>query len=104
MSTDFAALLEDADGEVGVGGATELLQPDRRGEPRRPRAHDHHVVAQRLPAAAEPPRCAPARREGAVAGRARRRPRRRQRSPGGRRSGAEGPMHCTRRFLLAESR
>nr|CAB3502883.1 unnamed protein product [Digitaria exilis] len=85
--TDFGTLLEDADGEVGVGGAAELLEPDRRGEPRGPGAHDHHVVAERLPAAAEPPNRAPGRRAGAARGRP---PRRRQPSPGGGRRCADG--------------
>ncbi|BAT11662.1 Os10g0516350, partial [Oryza sativa Japonica Group] len=86
MRTDFGALLEDADGEVGVGVAAELLQPDGRGEPRGPSPHDHHVVAHRLPAPAQPPRRrrrrAPPRR--AVA--------RRVANP--RRRRAEHSLHC----------
>lgn len=94
--TDFGALLEDADGEVGVSSAAELLQPDRRGEPRGPGAHDDHVVAQRLPPAAEPPGGAPALRERA-AGRRARCPRcRRQRSPRRSRGFPDGPLHYAR--------
>ena len=96
--TDFGALLQDADGEVGVSGAAELLQPDRGGEPRGPGAHDDHVVAQRLPPAAEPPSCgAPARREVSAAGRSGRCPRRRrrQRSPCRSRGFPDGPLHCS---------
>lgn len=100
--TDFGALLQDADREVGVSGAAELLQPDRRGEPRGPGAHDDHVVAQRLPPAAEPPSGAPARREGA-AGRSGRCPRRRrQRSPCRSRGFLDGPLHCS--LLLGSPR
>jgi hypothetical protein len=94
--TYFGVLLEDADGEVGVGVAAELLESDRSREPR---AHDHHVVAQRLPPVAEPPRPqrrgATARRARAVAGTGHRRPCRGQHSPRGgkRRRSAEDSVH-----------
>src|SRR3546814_5475450 len=44
MRADFRALLEHDDGKLGV----DLLQPDRRRKPGRPRADDHHVEFHRL--------------------------------------------------------
>ena len=44
MRADFRALLDDADADLGLGGGRELLQTDRRREPRRPGPDDDHVV------------------------------------------------------------
>ena len=44
MRPHFRALFEDHDLKIGV----DLLEPDRRGQPSRPRPHDHHIVIHRL--------------------------------------------------------
>ena len=45
VGAGLAALFQDDNGKIGV----DLLEPDRRGEPRRPRADDHHVEFHALP-------------------------------------------------------
>ncbi len=48
MRADLRALLDDADADLGLGRRRELLQPDRRREPRRPGPDDDHVILHPL--------------------------------------------------------
>jgi hypothetical protein len=48
MGADLGAFFEDADGKLAPLGLGELLQADRRGEPGRAGADDHHVIRHRL--------------------------------------------------------
>ena len=48
VRADLRALLEQADGDLVAALGGELLQADRRREPGRAAADDHHVVFHRL--------------------------------------------------------
>jgi hypothetical protein len=49
VRTDFAALLEDDDGNLSAFFSRELLDADRRCEPSRPRTHNHNIELHGLP-------------------------------------------------------
>jgi hypothetical protein len=55
---DLAALLDDHDGQLGVRGFRELLQPDRSGERRRPGADEEHIDFEGIALWHDPPRFA----------------------------------------------
>ena len=48
MGADRGALLDDDDRQLAAGRVGELLQPDRGGKPRWPRADDDDVELHRL--------------------------------------------------------
>src|SRR3569623_1424816 len=48
VRADFRALFEHAHRDLAALFRRDLLQPDRRRQPRRPRTDDHHVVRHRL--------------------------------------------------------
>ncbi len=49
VGANLGALFQHRHQDVGAGVGRQLLQPDRRRQPRRPGPDDHHVVVHGFP-------------------------------------------------------